>query len=289
MDLFGGHNMYGRLKRVIVRRPNNSFCTGEPEKWNYTSSPDLASAQNEHDALVAILEQNDTEIIYHDNELTGLADSIYVFDPILMTNNGAIILKMGKDLRRGEEEGMREIIQQSGIPVLGKLTGDAMAEGGDLLWIDSYTLAAGVGFRTNKSGIEQIQNLLKPQNVNIIPVELPYFNGAQACLHLLSLISIVNNKLAVIYPKLLSVPFWQYLSDIGFQFIEVPEEEFLTMGPNVLALKPGVCLMLQGNPVTKQRLETAGCQVYTYQGHEISLKAEGGPTCLTQPVLRERV
>jgi dimethylargininase len=289
MDLYGGQNMFGKLRRVIVRRPNEAFCTDEPHKWNYTSSPDLHSAQNEHDALVAILKHNDTEVIYHDNDLPGLADSIYVFDPILMTNQGAIILKMGKELRRGEEEGMQDILQKSGIPVLGKLTGDAMAEGGDLLWIDNNTLAAGVGFRTNKSGIEQIQNLLKPQNVNVIPVELPYFNGAQACLHLLSLISIVDERLAVIYPKLLSVPFWQYLVNIGFNIIEVPEDEFLTMGPNVLALKPGVCLMLQGNPVTKQRLESAGCQVHTYQGNDISLKAEGGPTCLTQPVLRAKV
>ena len=110
---------------------------------------------------------------------------------------------------------------------------------------------------------------------------------AQACLHLLSLVSIVNKNLAVIYPPLLSVSFWQYLLSKGFQFIEVPEDEFLTMGPNILALKPGTCVMLEGNPVTKQRLEKAGCVVITYRGNEISLKAEGGPTCLTHPVLRK--
>ncbi len=118
-------------------------------------------------------------------------------------------------------------------------------------------------------------------------MELPYYTGPEACLHLLSLISIVDHKLAVIYPPLLSVPFWQYLQDRGFHFIEVPPEEFETMGPNVLALAPGQCLMLAGNPVTRQRLAQAGCEVVTYTGHEISLKAEGGATCLTRPILRE--
>jgi dimethylargininase len=85
---------------------------------------------------------------------------------------------------------------------------------------------------------------------------------------------------------LLSVTFWQYLKDHGFRLIEVPENEFLTMGPNVLALAPGNCVMLEGNHETRQNLEQAGCKVTTYSGNEISLKAEGGPTCLTRPILR---
>ncbi len=286
MAVYGGQNMYGTLKRVIVRRPDASFANADPKKWHYTSQPNLESAKKEHDTLVSILRRNGAEILYHDADLPELADAIYVFDPVLMTDQGAIILKMGKELRRGEENGILPVLEKFDIPVLGKLTGEAMAEGGDLLWVDHNTLAAGVGFRTNISGIEQLQHLLALLNVTVIPVELPYFKGAQACPHLLSLISIVNKNLAVIYPPLLSVPFWQYLLNRGFQFIEVPKDEFLTMGPNILSLNPGTCVMLEGNPVTKQRLEKAGCVVITYRGNEISLKAEGGPTCLTQPVLR---
>jgi N-dimethylarginine dimethylaminohydrolase len=286
MNRYGGQNMYGALKRVIVRRPDTSFANADPKKWHYASPPNLHSAKEEHDALVSIIRNNGTEIIYHDTDLPGLADAIYVFDPVLMTDQGAIILKMGKDLRRGEEEGILPVLEKFDIPVLGMLTGEAMAEGGDLLWVDRNTLAAGVGFRTNKSGISQLQDLLTPLSVDVIPVELPYYRGARACLHLLSLISIVDKKLAVVYPPLMSVPFWQYLSDLGFSFIEVPENEFLSMGPNVLALEPCRCVMLAGNPETKKRLENAGCEVFTYQGNEISLKAEGGPTCLTRPVLR---
>ncbi len=278
--------MYGQLRRVIVRRPNAAFSSADPLKWNYTATPDLQIAQSEHDNLVSLLKNREIEVIYHDAELPDLADSIYVFDPILMTNRGAIILQMGKELRRGEESGIMRTLEESNIPVLGSLTGEAIAEGGDLLWVDAHTLAAGRGFRTNQAGIDQLQHLLEPLDVTVIPVELPYYHGAHACLHLLSLISIVNKELAVIYPPLLSVPFWQYLKEKEFQFIHVPENEFLTMGPNVLVIRPGECVMLEGNSVTKQRLEDAGCKVYTYRGNEISLKAEGGPTCLTQPVFR---
>ncbi|MBT8407302.1 MAG: amidinotransferase, partial [Deltaproteobacteria bacterium] len=125
------------------------------------------------------------------------------------------------------------------------------------------------------------------QGITIIPVELPYYTGPEACLHLLSLISIVDHNLAVVYSPLLSVPFWTYLREHNFRLIEVPPQEFETMGPNVLALAPGQCLMLAGNPITQQRLVEAGCEVLTYRGNEISLKAEGGPTCLTRPILRE--
>lgn len=281
--------MCGKLQRVIVRSPDESFGTADPGKWHYTSHPVLNRAISEHRTLVSIIEEHGVEIIYHDAVLPGLADAIYVFDPVLITDSGAIILSMGKELRRGEELGIEKTLNENNIPILARLDGPARAEGGDLLWINKNTLAVGLGFRTNIHGLNQLKTILQKIDVNVIPVELPYYTGAEACLHLLSLISIVDRDLAVIYPSLLSVPFWQFLREKGFRFIEVPEDEFLTMGPNILALAPGKCIMLQGNPVTQQKLEQAGCIVHTYSGHEISLKAEGGPTCLTQPVLRAKI
>jgi N-dimethylarginine dimethylaminohydrolase len=194
---------------------------------------------------------------------------------------------MGKPLRRGEEAAIARRLEALGVPILYTLHGQAQAEGGDLLWLDHDTLAVGLGFRTNAEGLRQIEEAMDGLGVTVIPVELPYYTGPEACLHLLSLISIVDHELAVVYPPLLSVPFWQHLRGRGLRLIEVPPEEFETMGPNVLALAPGRCLMLAGNPITRQRLEDAGCEVLTYQGNEISLKAEGGPTCLTRPILRE--
>jgi N-dimethylarginine dimethylaminohydrolase len=278
--------MVAPLRRVLMRRPDESFAVEDPELWHYTSRPDLAIAQQEHDALVAKLRHAGAEVIEHAAAQPGRADAIFVFDPALVTDHGAIMLSMGKDLRRGEEQAMAQRLAELGVPILAALEGDARAEGGDLLWLDHVTLAVGLGFRTNAEGLCQLRAALEPIGVRVMPVDLPYYIGPEACLHLLSLISLVDHDLAVVYPPLLAVPFYQELRGRNIRLIEVPESEFATMGTNVLALAPGECLMLAGNPITQARLEAAGCEVLTYKGNEISLKAEGGPTCLTRPILR---
>jgi dimethylargininase len=286
--IYGSQSMIAPLRKVLLKRPDGAFAVTDPAKWNYVDQPNLEIAQLEHDALAAILRQSGSEVLYHTEHQPCHADAIYVFDPALVTDRGAIILSMGKGLRRGEEDAMARCFEQLNVPVYYTLHGQARAEGGDLLWLDHDTLAVGIGFRTNVEGLRQLREALAGSGVTIIPVELPYYKGPVTCLHLLSLISIVDRQLAVIYPPLLSVPFWQHLQgERGFRFIEVPQAEFGTMGPNVLALAPGKCLMLEGNPITQRRLEDSGCEVLTYRGNEISLKAEGGPTCLTRPILRE--
>jgi N-dimethylarginine dimethylaminohydrolase len=196
---------------------------------------------------------------------------------------------MGKDLRRGEEQAMAQRFADLGLPVLATLHGGARAEGGDMLWLDHDTLAVGIGFRTNAEGLRQLRAALDPIGVTVVPVDLPYYTGPEACLHLLSLISLVDHDLAVIYPPLLAVSFYQELQRRNIRLIAVPEAEFATMGTNVLALAPGECLMLAGNPLTRQALENAGCEVLEYGGFDISVKGAGGPTCLTRPIVRTRV
>lgn len=283
---YGCQSMVEPLKRVLVRRPDEAFGDAHPARWHYTDRVDLREARREHDALVDLLRGAGAEVIEHSGPQPDRADAIYVFDPVLITDRGAVLLRMGKALRRGEEEALGRRLREAGVPTFAALQGEATAEGGDLLWLDRHTLAAGQGFRTNAEGLRQLREILGPLDVEVLPVELPYFGGPEACLHLLSLISLVDHDLAVVYPSLLAVPFWRYLRDRGVRLIEVPDEEFPTQGPNVLALSPRKVLMLEGNPVTRRRLEEAGCEVLTYRGREISLKAEGGPTCLTRPVWR---
>jgi N-dimethylarginine dimethylaminohydrolase len=283
---YGSQSMIAPLRRVLVKRPDEAFATADSARWHYASQPDLEVARGEHDVLVRLLRQAGAQVFYHDDPQPGRADAIYVYDPAIVTDRGAIILSMGKELRRGEEAPMARRLMDLGVPLLHTLRGEARAEGGDLLWLDHDTLAVGLGFRTNAEGMRQLGEALAG-HVTLLPVELPYYSGPETCLHLLSLISIVDHELAVIYPPLLSVPFWQDLRKRGFRLIEVPSQEFETMGTNVLALAPGLCVMLEGNPITQRRLKAAGCRVLTYQGNEISLKAEGGPTCLTRPILRE--
>lgn len=284
---FGGQNMFQPLRRVLVKRPDKGFAVEDPEQWHYVGRPDLAAAQKEHDSMAETLRQSGAEVVYHEAPQPDRADAIYVFDPTLLTDHGAVILSMGKDLRRGEEKALSLRLQELGIPILFRLEGDARAEGGDILWLDEQTLAVGIGFRTNQEGLRQLRTGLEPLGIGVLAFELPYFTGPNACLHLLSLISILDHDLAVVYPPLMPVPFWQELEARGLELVVVPDGEFGTMGTNVLALGPRSCLVLEGNPVTRHRLEEAGCRVSSYLGNEISLKCEGGPTCLTRPLLRQ--
>jgi len=283
---YGSQSMVEPLRTVLMRRPDEAFAVADPAKWHYAGRPDLETARREHDALVAILRQAGARVIYHSEPLPDHADAVFVHDPVIIADRGAVILRMGKPLRRGEEVAIERCLTELGIPILYTLYGTATAEGGDLLWLDHDTLAVGQGFRTNEEGLRQLQIALADLDVITIPVPLPYHGGPQACLHLMSLISVVDHQLAVAYPPLLPVPFCQYLERRGFRLMAVPDHEFDTMGPNVLALAPGRCVMLEGNPITKRRMEEAGCTVQTYVGRELSLKAEGGPTCLTRPLLR---
>jgi N-dimethylarginine dimethylaminohydrolase len=278
--------MVDPLRRVLVRRPDEAFGNADPARWHYVSQPKLEEAQREHDDLVATLRKAGCEVFYHDAPLPELADSIFTHDPVIITDEGSIILRMGKAERRGEEAAIGVTLEELGVPTLATLEGDATAEGGDLMWLDNETLAVGRGYRTNAEGLRQLTAALRPLGVETLEVQLPHGDGPESCLHLMSFISMLDHDLAVVYPPLLPVPFVEALAARGIELVEVPEEEYPTMGPNVLALAPRQCLTIEGNPITRERLEAAGCEVLTYRGEELSLKAEGGATCLTRPILR---
>ncbi len=285
---YGAQNMVEPLRRVVVRAPSPAYGDADPAAWNYHGKPEIEAARREHAELVSLLENEGAELIWHDADLPELADAMYVHDPVLVCDAGTIVLSMGKDLRRGEEMPLAQTLERAGVPIHYRLHGDARAEGGDLLWIDGQTLAVGQGFRTNRAALEQLTEALAPLDARCIAVPLPVYAGAAACLHLMSLISMIDDDLAVAYPALLPVPFRQWLAERGIELVTVPEAEFSTQGPNVLALAPRRCVLLEDNVETAARLRAAGCEVLTYRGAEISHKGEGGATCLTRPVLRSR-
>jgi len=281
--------MVTTLRRVLVKRPDPSYVVEDATKWHYTAIPDLAAALKEHDEFVNVLKANGVEVEYHEIEAgLPLSDSIYVHDPAILTDKGAVILQMGKPLRRKEESELEKTFTRLGIPILYRLHGSATAEGGDIVWLDQKTLGVGRGYRTNAEGIRQLRECLEPIGVTVLELHLPYFWGPEACLHLQSVISLVGKKKALVYLPLCPVPLVQYLNENGFALIEAPQNEFeATQATNVLCLGEGRVLALENNPVTKKRMEDAGLKVFTYRGDEISLKTEGGATCLTRPLLRE--
>lgn len=291
MTNYGGQSEVGEMKGVVVKRPQEAFIDQShvADQWralNYFGEPDFDKAAAQHEHFVRLLGQFGAEVCYLPRaEATGL-DSVYTHDPVIVSNRGAILCNMGKAARRGEPAALGAFLQQLGIPILGQITGAGTLEGGDVVWVDERTVAVGEGYRTNAEGIRQLRALLGDAVDEVIAVALPHWTGPDDCLHLMSNISPVDRDLAVVYSRLLPVPFRQWLIARGIKLIEVPDAEYDSMACNVLAVAPRKCLMLAGNPITQARLEAAGAQVWTYEGDEISIKGAGGPTCLTRPFLR---
>jgi len=291
MKTFGCQSMYAPIRRMALKHPRQAFISQEnlEAQWQslfYFGCPDFENSLAEYEKFVSVLEQFDFEIYYAPEDDSTSLDSLYVHDPLVISERGAILCSMGKAARAPEPAAAEKYLAEMGVPVLGKITGGGKLEGGDVLWVGERTLAVGQGFRANAEGLRQLHVLLDDSVDEIFPVQLPYWTGPQDCLHLLSFISIVDEDLAVVYSRLMPVPFREWLMERGFNFVEVPDEEYDSLGCNVLAVAPRKCVMLAGNPITKKRLEDAGAQVWTYEGNDISFKGTGGPTCLTRPILR---
>jgi N-dimethylarginine dimethylaminohydrolase len=273
----------GKLQRVYVRPPDVS-ALGAWRDYGWHRAPDPNAIGGEHEAFREELARAGAEVVVGVTPADGDPDAVYAYDPTLMTPAGAIALRPGKEGRRGEPAASGSDLTSAGVAVLGEIEPPGTAEGGDMFFLDEETLLVGRGYRTNDAGIEQLRALLP--DVDVEAFDLPHLNGPSECLHLMSLISPLDTDLAVGYPPLMPVRLMETLHARDIELVEVPEEEFPTMGPNVLALGDRRALALEGNPETKRRLEAAGVEVRTYRGEEISRNGDGGPTCLTLPLER---
>ena len=287
---FGVSSMIDKLKTVGMLKPMKALKTANPKKWHYGNSFDPTKIENNYSSFAKILIELDVKILWMTPENNEIADSIFTYDASFMTPKGAILLLPGKSLRKGEEKIHKAFYEKNKIPIIGKLSGSAIAEGGDMFWLDKETLVIGKGFRTNQQGIEQIKRVLSALHVRVLAFDLPFFKGPKACLHMMSLISIVDNNKALTYTSLLPIGLVQLLEKKGFNLIEAPEDEFILsegLNINVLAIEPGVCVMISGFPKTKEALEKNGVKVHTFDGDSLCIGCEGGPTCLTRPILRK--
>lgn len=283
-------NEYSRIERIAIRRPEQAFGSQMQiaSQWhdlNYHSAPDFDEAVSEYGAFVDVLAQSGAEIIELAAMEEASLDSIYVRDSLIVTPKGLVKAGMGKARRRDEPAENAHLLYDRGENIAGEIELPGMVEGGDLVWLDDETLLAALGYRTNRAGIDQLQAILGA-GVTIDAFDIPHFKGADDVFHLMSVLSPVDENLAVVYLPLMPVRLVQFLHDRGIGFVEVPDDEFESMGCNVLAIAPRHVVMVAGNSETQRRLEAAGCTVDAIKAQEISRKGEGGPTCLTRPLVR---
>lgn len=287
---FGAFNNWGLLKKVAIRDVDAAFVSDaridvEWKDLNFHSRPDIVNARKEYAAVEAILAAAGAEVIKLPPAPGLTLDSIYTHDALIITPRGLVKPRMGKPQRRQEAAVNGAALEALGFPIAGEITGDGKVEGGDLVWIDRYTLLAGVGYRTNLEGLRQLGDLAGPE-VEILWFDMPHYKGRSDVFHLMSCLSPLDHDLAVVYPPLMAVRQIEFLEARGIKFVEVPQEEFDTMGCNVLALGPRHAVIVEGNPETERRMRNAGVRVEVIAGADICRKGEGGPTCMTRPLVR---
>ena len=279
------------VRSLLLKHPREAWLGQENirNQWKalgFTEEPDFAKAVAEYDRFVDILRGFVTDVHFLPADARTGLDSIYVRDAACVAGRGIVLCRMGKPLRAGEPGAVGDFCAKAGWPVLGAIREPGTLEGGDVAWLDEKTAAVGHGYRTNAEGICQFRDLVAGEGCEVIEVPLPHWDGPGDVLHLMSMLSPVDERTLLVYSRLLPVPFRKRLLEMGFALLEVPDEEYATMATNVLAVAPGQCVALAGNPLTSNVLARAGIEVSTFEGTEISRKGAGGPTCLTRPLLR---
>ncbi len=274
--------MVSQLSRVLVRTPTTVGKFVEEGFWRM---PDTSELLKEHEQFINLLESLGCQVDVAPS-VEGLVDAVYMHDPMIMTPHGAILLRMAKPVRSPEPAEFRKDLERIGVPILGQLTEPAFADGGDKVWLDAKTLLIGHGYRTNQAGIDQILAMLAPFGVDVFSFDLPHYEGPSAVLHLMSVLSPIAHDKAVVYEPLAPVRLLQFLESRGISWFTVSEKEMLTQGANILTIRPNVVVLAAGNPEIEGKLREGGVEVHVFAGNNVAVKGDGGPTCLTAPLVR---
>ncbi len=289
MGNFGANAMNAPLRRVIMRKPDAVMSRANAAEWHYGPTFNAAKASAQHAVLAQMIAERGAEIHWLADVDDELSDSIFTRDPSIITHAGAVLLNMGKRLRLLEPDLHREKFGELGIPVIGAINAPGTVEGGDTIWLDDKTLVVGRGIRTNQDGIDQLGAILSPHGISVISFDLPLWDGEDACLHLMSMISPLADDLYLVHAPLLPVALYQLIKSRGIQLIIAPADEFAAsngLSLNVLPTSPRDVIMVAGFAKTKAAMEAAGCAVETFVADALCIGCEGGPTCLTGPVWR---
>ena len=285
---YGVSSMVAPLQRVALHAPASALQNADANQWHYGPRFDPKTLGKENQKFVSHIEKAGIDVLWM-SENPESADAVFTYDASLMTPHGAILMNPGKVHRVSEPESHRVFYQSMNIPIIGAVTGKATCEAGDTLWLDDKTLLMGRGYRTNDAGVAQMQNMLRDQGVTVLAFDLPCYQGEQACLHLMSLISLLADDLALVHKTLLPVALAQLLRTSGFELLEVPVDEFEASGGlnlNVLTLAPRHVVAIDSCEKTLSLMRNAGCDIDSFNGESLCIPCEGGPTCMTRPILR---
>ncbi|MEY4796982.1 MAG: hypothetical protein RJA50_466 [Actinomycetota bacterium] len=275
-------DMVSKLEHVLVRTPTTVGNFVADAQWR---EPDRDALVREHSEFVNLLSSLGCTV-HTAQAVDGLVDAVYMHDPMIMTPHGAILLQMGKRVRQPEPAQIRKDLERIGVPILGELTGSAIADGGDKVWLDAKTLLIGHGYRTNGEGIAQIRKMLAPYGVEVHAFDLPHFQGPEAVLHLMSVLSPISQDRAVVYEPLAPIRLLEFLKSRNITWLTVNDTEVHTQGANILTVEPNVVVLAAGNPEIEGKLRKSGVTVHIFNGANVAVKGDGGPTCLTAPLLR---
>ncbi|MCA2017711.1 amidinotransferase [Vibrio tritonius] len=289
MSEYGCQLMAEPMTRVLMRRPGKSLLAADKTTWHYNDYFDAKKAIVQFNEFAKLIEATGCEILWLDDNDDGLADAMFTRDSSLVTKAGAIALRMGKKLRAPEPQMHKDFYETAGIPMLGELTGEARIEGGDLIWLNETTLLVGMGFRSNEEGVKQLNALLNSHGIQALGFDMPYWTGEDACLHLMSVISPLTETKYLVHPPLIPARLWRMLQELNIELVIAPEDEFADsfgLNLNVLPTSPDHCIMIEGFPKTKAVMEAHGVTVTTFAGDALCMACEGGPTCLTNPLVR---
>jgi N-dimethylarginine dimethylaminohydrolase len=280
---YGAQSMTAPLRDVLVKQPGPAFGTAfDDPAHGFLHRVDLDLARREHDAFRGLLAGLGVRVHVLETELAS-PDLVYTYDPLLVSERGAIPLRPGKPNRLPEPAALEAWTLAAGIPTAGRVEAPGTIEGGDTFWLRPDLFCIGRTLRTNSEGVRQLADIV---GGDVRVFDVPYWRGPAELIHLLSVISPLADDLAVVFEPLLPVGLWELLRDLGVRTIAVPEAEFPTLGCNVLAVRPGVVVAAEGNPVTAAAMAAAGCEVHTYPAAEVGVNGSGGPTCMTRPILR---
>jgi N-dimethylarginine dimethylaminohydrolase len=291
IENFNGHSMTGELLRVMVCPPENAGWDDRKKiaAWpelGFQHAPDFATAQRQHGALLELLLASGVETATLPGSDALTLDAVYAHDASLATDYGPLLMNPGKNTRLPEADAHSNFFSRLGLPTFGAILPPGCSEAGDIVWLDSKTLLVGEGYRTNKAGIAQMRALLSPKKIEVISAPLPYGAGPSACLHLMSLMSVLDEQTILVDLPWLAVETVELLKARGFRLLEIDSSEREGLACNVLSLGKNRLIAIAENVRTNQRMRDVGFEVSTFPGSEICINGGGGPTCLTRPMLR---